>query len=235
MIELKQVSKKYENGAIGLDGISLFIEKGEFVFLTGTSGSGKSTLLRLLMKEISPTEGQIIINGKDVTHLKRRQVTRLRRDLGVVFQDFRLLSDRTVYENIAFAMKVLGKSNQEIRRKVPLVLKLVDLLKKAKCYPHELSGGEQQRVAIARAIINESPILIADEPTGNLDPTTSLEIMRCLEKINQRGVTVLMATHDKEIVNTFQKRVVEIGDGRIVKNLFKGGYDETVEYIKLLN
>lgn len=236
MIELKQVSKKYDNGAVGLDNINLFIKEGDFIFLTGSSGSGKSTLLRLLMKEIEPTSGQIIINNKDVTKLKRRQISTLRRDLGVVFQDFRLLPDKTVFGNVAFAMQVLGKSPKEIRKNVAAALRLVGLIKKAKCYPNELSGGEQQRVAIARAIVNNSPILIADEPTGNLDPATSLEIMECLEAINKKNnVTILMATHDQAIVDKFRKRVVEIKNGKIVKNLYEGGYHETVEYAKLLS
>lgn len=218
MIKLKNVSKEYSNGAKGLNDISLEIEKGEFVFITGNSGSGKSTLLRLLMKEIEPTSGKIIINKKDITRFKKRHIPYLRREMGIVFQDFRLLSDKTVYENVAFAMQIVQASSKDIRRTVPLVLGLVGLGHKAKCYPNELSGGEQQRVAIARAIVNNCPILIADEPTGNLDPNISWEIMSSLESINRRGVTVIVATHEKHIVDQMNKRVIEIRDGIIYKD-----------------
>ena len=218
MIKLKNVSKEYSNGAKGLDNVSLHIEKGEFIFITGNSGSGKSTLLRLLMKEIEPSSGEIIINNKDITKFKKRHIPYLRREMGIVFQDFRLLSDKTVFENVAFAMKIVQSKNKEIKRTVPLILGLVGLSHKSNCYPDELSGGEQQRVAIARAIVNNSPILIADEPTGNLDPNISWEIMQSLESINQRGVTVIVATHERDIVQKMNRRVIEIKDGIIYKD-----------------
>nr|WP_302599844.1 cell division ATP-binding protein FtsE [uncultured Cellulosilyticum sp.] len=230
MIHLQNVSKVYSNGAVGLNDVSLTIEKGEFVFITGNSGSGKSTFLKLLLKEIEPDHGKIIINNKEITKLKRKQVPYLRRDLGIVFQDFRLLPNKTVYENVAFAMQIVGASSREIRKNVPMVLGLVGLARKARCYPNELSGGEQQRTALARAIVNNNPILIADEPTGNLDPATSWEIMNCLQDINKRGVTIIMATHEREIVNALKKRVIEISEGQISKDVYEGGYDDEVEY-----
>lgn len=230
MIYLNNVTKTYPNGTVGLKPTSLAIEKGEFVFVTGNSGSGKSTLLKLMLKEIEPTHGRIIINDRDITKLKRKQVPYYRRDVGVVFQDFRLLPNKTVYENVAFAMQVVQASHKEIRRSVPVVLGLVGLAKKARCYPHELSGGEQQRTAIARAIVNNSPILIADEPTGNLDPSTSWEIMSFLQDINLRGVTVIVATHEREIVNTMKKRVIEVSEGMIIKDIHEGGYDDEMAY-----
>lgn len=230
MIQLKGVTKTYSNGVVGLKNISVTIERGEFVFLTGNSGSGKSTFLKMLYREVTPDHGKVIINNRDITKIKKKQIPYLRRDLGMVFQDFRLLPDRTVYENVAFAMEIVGKSRKEIRRSVPVVLGLVGLANKARCYPHELSGGEQQRTALARAIANDNPILIADEPTGNLDPTTSWEIMNCLEEINKRGVTVIIATHEREIVNTMKKRVIEISGGEISKDVREGGYDDELEY-----
>ena len=230
MIELHGVSKVYSNGAIGLSNVNLRIEKGEFVFITGNSGSGKSTFLKMLYKEIEPDHGKIIINNKDITKMKKRQIPYLRRDLGMVFQDFRLLPNKTVYENVAFAMEIVGASSREIRKNVPIVLGLVGLSRKARCYPNELSGGEQQRTALARAIVNNNPILIADEPTGNLDPATSWEIMSCLQDINKRGVTIIMATHEREIVNTLKKRVIEISNGQISKDIDGGGYDDEIEY-----
>ena len=230
MIHLQNVSKVYSNGAVGLNDVSLTIEKGEFVFITGNSGSGKSTFLKLLLKEIEPDHGKIIINNKEITKLKRKQVPYLRRDLGIVFQDFRLLPNKTVYENVAFAMQIVGASSREIRKNVPMVLGLVGLARKARCYPNELSGGEQQRTALARAIVNNNPILIADEPTGNLDPATSWEIMNCLQDINKRGVTIIMATHEREIVNALKKRVIEISEGQISKDVYEGGDDDEVEY-----
>ncbi len=233
MIELRDVSKVYSNGAVGLDNVSLTLEKGEFVFLTGNSGSGKSSLLKLLFKEIEPDKGKIIVNKEDITKLKRRQIPYLRRDLGMVFQDFRLLPNKTVYENVAFAMKIVGSSAREIRKNVPIVLGLVGLSRKARCYPNELSGGEQQRTALARAIVNNSPVLIADEPTGNLDPATSWEIMTCLSDINKRGVTIIMATHEREIVNTMKKRVIEISNGRVSKDVYEGGYDDEAQYSEI--
>ena len=230
MIYLNNVSKTYPNGTVGIKPTSLSIEKGEFVFITGNSGSGKSTLLKLMLKEIEPTHGKISINNKEITKLRRRQVPYLRRDIGVVFQDFRLLPTKTVYENVAFAMQVVQATNKEIRRAVPVVLGLVGLAKKARCYPHELSGGEQQRTAIARAIVNNSPILIADEPTGNLDPATSWEIMTLLQDINLRGVTVIVATHEREIVNVMKKREIEVNSGMIVKDIYEEGYEDEMEY-----
>ncbi|OOB80132.1 MAG: cell division ATP-binding protein FtsE [Epulopiscium sp. Nuni2H_MBin003] len=224
MIELTGVSKTYSNGAVGLHSTSLYIDKGEFVFLTGNSGSGKSTILRLILKEISPSHGRINVNNKDITKISRSKIPYYRREVGVVFQDFRLLQNKTVYDNIAFAMQVIGSSKKEIMKRVPTVLNLVGLAKKSKCYPNELSGGEQQRTAIARAIVNNSPILVADEPTGNLDPTTAWDIMSLLKDINSRGVTVVVATHEKDIVNEMQKRVIEVLDGRIVKDKYSGGY-----------
>lgn len=230
MIYLNNVSKTYPNGTVGIKPTSLSIEKGEFVFITGNSGSGKSTLLKLMLKEIEPTHGKISINNKEITKLKRKQVPYLRRDIGVVFQDFRLLPNKTVYENVAFAMQVVQASNKEIRRAVPVVLGLVGLAKKARCYPHELSGGEQQRTAIARAIVNNSPILIADEPTGNLDPATSWEIMSLIQDINLRGVTVIVATHEREIVNLMKKREIEVSGGMIARDINEGGYENEMEY-----
>lgn len=230
MIQLQGVSKVYSNGAVGLNNVSLNIERGEFVFITGNSGSGKSTLLKMLYKEVDPDHGKITINKRNVTKMKRKQIPYLRRDLGMVFQDFRLLPNKTVYENVAFAMEIVGASSREIRKNVPIVLGLVGLAKKARCYPNELSGGEQQRTALARAIVNNNPILIADEPTGNLDPATSWEIMNCLQDINMRGVTIIMATHEREIVNTMKKRVIEISNGKISKDVHEGGYDDEMEY-----
>lgn len=226
MIRLQNVTKIYPNGTTAMQNVSLTIEKGEFVFIVGNSGSGKSTLIKMLLKEVEPTDGRIIINNRDITKMKRRHIPYLRRDIGIVFQDFRLLSNKTVYDNVAFAMQVIEASAKEIRRTVPVILGLVGLAKKARCYPKELSGGEQQRTALARAIVNNSPILIADEPTGNLDPGTAWEIMKLLQDINRRGVTVVIATHEKEIVNTLRKRVIEIHDGQIVRDLVEGGYDD---------
>lgn len=230
MIYLKNVSKTYPNGTVGLKPTNLTIERGDFVFVTGNSGSGKSTLLKLMLKEVEPTHGKIKINDREITKLRRNQIPYYRRDIGIVFQDFRLLPNKTVYENVAFAMQVVQASPKEIRRSVPVVLGLVGLAKKARCYPHELSGGEQQRTAIARAIVNNSPILIADEPTGNLDPSTSWEIMNFLQDINMRGITVIIATHEREIVNAMKKRVIEVNEGMIIKDTREGGYDDEMEY-----
>lgn len=226
MIQLQHVSKTYSNGAIGLKNINLKVEKGEFIFIVGNSGYGKSTLLKLLMKELEPTEGKIWVNGKDITRCKRRHVPKLRRSMGVVFQDFRLLPKKTIYENVAFAMEVTESSIRDIRRNVPMALSLVGLANKARAYPHELSGGEQQRAALARAIVNNPALLLADEPTGNLDPKTSWEIMKLLRDINHRGTTVMIATHDKEIVNTMQQRVVTLDNGGIIRDIKKGGYSD---------
>lgn len=198
MIELKNVTKEYSKGHAALNGVSVKIEKGEFVFIVGDSGSGKSTLIRLIMKELDPTEGTIIVNGQNLNRMKHRNIAKYRRGLGVVFQDFRLLNDRNVYENIAFALRVTETPSRVIKRKVPAALSLVGLAQKYKSNPKELSGGEQQRVAIARAIVNEPAILLADEPTGNLDPTNSWEIMSLLKEANDRGTTVLVVTHNQE-------------------------------------
>lgn len=224
MILLSNVTKTYPNGSTALDDVSFFIERGEFVFIVGPSGSGKSTLIKLLMHEEVPTDGQVIINNKDIGKLKRREIPYLRRSMGVVFQDFRLLSNKTVYENVAFAMDIIGASRKEIRRQVPNVLSLVGLSHKAKSYPKELSGGEQQRVALARALVNNPAFLIADEPTGNLNPKVAMEIMELLDNINKRGTTIIMATHAKEIVDTMKKRVIAIEDGKIVRDESRGGY-----------
>ena len=224
MILLSNVTKTYPNGSTALDDVSFLIERGEFVFIVGPSGAGKSTLIKLLMHEETPTSGQVIINNKDIGKLKRREVPYLRRSMGVVFQDFRLLSNKTVFENVAFAMDIIGASRKEIRKQVPTVLSLVGLSHKAKSYPRELSGGEQQRVALARALVNNPAFLIADEPTGNLNPKVAMEIMELLDNINKRGTTVIMATHAKDIVDTMKKRVIAIEDGKIVRDESRGGY-----------
>ncbi len=219
------VSKKFGDGFRALHNVSIKIENGEFVFLVGQSGAGKSTLIKLLLKEISADSGSIIINNKDISKLKRREIPYLRRNIGVVFQDFRLLQDKTVYENVAFAMEVIEAPAKDIRRKVPIILSLVGLSKKSDLYPHQLSGGEQQRVSLARAMVNGPSILIADEPTGNLDPDTSWEIMKNLNEINHRGTTVLMATHAKDIVDSMKKRVIEIEEGKVIRDEKRGGYE----------
>ena len=224
MIELDQVSKTYPGDVQALKGVSLNIQKGEFVFVVGPSGSGKTTLFRLLLKEIEPTSGAIYINDRNIGKLKRRQIPKFRRGVGVVFQDFRLLKDRTVYENIAFAQRVVGAPGRLIRRNVTTMLKLVGLEDKANSRPGELSGGEQQRVALARALVNNPPLLLADEPTGNLDPRNSFEIMKLLEEINKRGTTVVVVTHNREIVEQLQKRVITMSHGTIVSDEKKGGY-----------
>ncbi len=225
MIEFKNVSKVYDTGTEAVHNANFKIDKGEFVFLVGSSGSGKSTLIKLILKEEEPTRGNIIINGKDTTFLKPKRVPFLRRSMGVVFQDFRLLPDKTVYENVAFAMYIVKATPRHIRRQVPMVLSLVGLSAKAKMYPNELSGGEQQRVALARALVNNPSMIIADEPTGNLDPDTAWEIMNLLNDINLRGTTVVMATHAKNIVDAMNKRVIHIDKGNIVSDR-KGGYEE---------
>ena len=214
MIRLSDVVKEYESGTTALKGISLRIEDGEFVFLVGPSGSGKSTIIKLLTGEIVPTSGQIAVNGFSLTNIAERQIPLLRRSVGVIFQDFRLIEKKTVYENLGFAMRAVGSSPREIKKRIPYVLELVGLEEKTDRYPNELSGGEQQRVAIARALINNPSTIIADEPTGNLDPARSLEIMRLLERINQLGTTMVVVTHEKDLVNQFKKRVVTSdGDG----------------------
>lgn len=225
MIEFKDVSMVYDNGVKALDNINLTIEKGEFVFLVGSSAAGKSTMVKLMMREIIATEGDVIIGGTNLGNLKRRKIPLFRRSIGVVFQDFRLLPNKTAYENVAYAMEIIGTRKNVIKETVPQVLSLVGLTGKEKMYPHELSGGEQQRVALARAIVNGPEVLIADEPTGNLDPETSNEIMQIIDGINKRGTTVIMATHAEKIVDSMQKRVIEINHGIISRDEKQGGYN----------
>ena len=224
MIALENVSKSYSTGAPAIKGISLKIENGEFVFIVGNSGSGKSTLIKLLMKELEPTSGKIYVNGRFLNNMRRRKIADHRRDIGVVFQDFRLLRDRNVYENIAFAQRVVETPIRVIRRRVPAMLALVGLSEKYRSYPKELSGGEQQRVALARALVNNPSILLADEPTGNLDPKNSWEIMKLLEEINKRGTTVVVVTHNREIVDAMNKRVITMHKGVVLSDEKKGGY-----------
>lgn len=224
MIRFENVSKKYATGTEAVRDVDLEIEKGEFAFIIGQSGCGKSTLMKMLLKEIEPTTGRIYINGRDITHLSKKKIPYLRRSMGIVFQDFRLLQDKTVYENVAYAMRVIETNSRTIKKQVPNALSLVGLLHKAKMYPEELSGGEQQRVAVARAIVNNPMMLIADEPTGNLDPDTAWEIMSLLNDINRRGTTVVVATHSKEIVDKMQKRVISIEQGVIHSDIKKGVY-----------
>ena len=226
MITLENVSKSYAKGQPALNDVSLHIDKGEFVFIVGNSGSGKSTLIKLLLKELEPTSGTIIVNDQNLGKMKRRKVPKYRRGVGVVFQDFRLLKDRNVYENVAFAQRVIERPNRVIKKRVPEILTLVGLPEYYKSFPRELSGGEQQRVALARALVNRPNILLADEPTGNLDPKNSLEIMKLLEEINERGTTVLVVTHNREIVNSFRKRVITMRKGVIVSDEEEGGYLE---------
>ena len=221
MIELKEVTKEYAKGIAALNGVRLKIEQGEFVFIVGDSGSGKSTLIRLLLKELEPTSGKIVVMGKDLGKLKHKAIPYYRRKMGVVFQDFRLLQDRNVYENIAFALRVTETPTRVLKKKVPAALSLVGLAQKYKSNPKELSGGEQQRVAIARAIVNEPSILLCDEPTGNLDPVNSWEIMKLLEEANQRGTTVVVVTHNHEIVEAMKKRVITMQKGNIVSDTKK--------------
>jgi cell division transport system ATP-binding protein len=225
MIELKDVTMEYQKGVMALNGVNLSIDQGEFVFIVGDSGSGKSTLIKLLLKEIEPTSGEIIVNGQNLGKLRSNKIAKYRRGLGVIFQDFRLLNDRNIYDNIAFAQRVVETPLRTIKKKVPAALSLVGLAQKYKAFPTELSGGEQQRVAIARAIINEPMIVLADEPTGNLDPTNSWEIMKLLEEANEKnGTTIVVVTHNQDIVNEMKKRVVTMKKGVIVSDEKKGGY-----------
>ena len=226
-VECIDVRKIYQMGEVQIkaaDGINFSIEKGEFVFLIGATGAGKSSLMKLLLREEKPDEGQVFINGVDIVKLRGRQIPKFRRGIGVVFQDFRLLPDRTVYENVAFAMQVVGAKTKTIKKIVPQVLSLVGLEDKANVKPDQLSGGEQQRVSMARALVNNPPLLIADEPTGNLDPETSEEIMDLLERINRLGTTVIVVTHAKELVNRMQKRVVTLEKGKLIRDAKQGGY-----------
>jgi cell division transport system ATP-binding protein len=224
MIEFRNVTKVYEDNNTALKNINLTIKKGEFIFLVGPSGSGKSTFIKLLIKEIPVTSGNIFVAGRNICNLKASRVPQLRRNIGYVFQDFKLLPNKTIFENIAFALEVIGKPSYVIKVQVPQVLKLVGLANKLNSYPHQLSAGEQQRVSIARAFVNRPPILLADEPTGNLDPATSEGIMRLLSRINLIGTTVTMATHDKSIVNSMRRRVVELEEGEIIRDQKRGVY-----------
>ena len=224
MIHMKNVTKVYENGAVALNNINVDIRKGEFVFLVGSSGAGKSTFIKMLFREVLPSSGILTVNGRDVIRMANKEVPYLRRSLGVIFQDYRLLPEKTVYENISFAMQVIEAPRRLMQRSVNSVLDIVGLRDKYKCFPHQLSGGEQQRVAIARAIVNNPAIVIADEPTGNLDPETSWGIMDIVQRINAAGTTIVMATHDKTIVDAMQRRVIAIEDGQIVRDEAQGGY-----------
>ena len=224
IIAMDHVSKQYSTGVEALSDVSICIHKGEFVFVVGKSGSGKSTFIKLLLKELNPTEGRIFVGGRQVTNLKRKQVSLYRRKIGVVFQDFRLLKNKTVFEKVAFAQEIIGMTKRDIARNVPIMLEMVGLKGKEKMYPHELSGGEQQRVAIARALINQPTILLADEPTGNLDPKTAWDIMMLLEEVNKMGTTVVVVTHNNDVVDVMQKRVINLEDGVLVRDEKKGGY-----------
>ena len=224
MIDMRDVSKVYENGAMALDHVNVHIDKGEFVFIVGASGAGKSTFIRMLFREVLPSEGSLVVNGQDVVHMEHSDVPFLRRGLGVIFQDYRLLPDKTVTENVAFAMQVIEAPRRKIQHSVNAVLDIVGLRDKYKCFPSQLSGGEQQRVAIARAIANHPALVIADEPTGNLDPETSWDIMDIFKRINADGTTIVMATHDKDIVDAMKRRVIAIEDGHIVRDEAQGAY-----------
>lgn len=225
MIKLEHVSKSYSAGIPALNDVNLDIEEGEFVFVVGNSGSGKSTLIKLLLKELEPTSGTITVNNKKLNKIRRRQIPKFRRNIGVVFQDFRLLKDRNIYDNVAFAQKVIGESNRNIKKNVPSMLSMVGLAAKYRSYPRQLSGGEQQRVAIARALINQPKILLADEPTGNLDNHNAWEIMKLLEEINNKGTTVIVVTHNLEFVKAMKKRVIRIDKGVVVED-GEGGYGD---------
>ncbi len=224
MIRLENVTKLYPGSVKALDDVSFNINKGEFVFIVGGSGSGKTSIIKTLMREIDVTSGHVYVEGVDITRISRRKIPKLRRNLGVVFQDFRLLTNLTVYQNVAFALKMTETPNRIIRKQVPTLLSMVGLLKKAEMKPLELSGGEQQRIALARALANNPPIIIADEPTGNLDPQKSWDIMKLLQEINMKGTTVLVVTHDREIVDAMKKRVIALRNGRVVKDEMKGDY-----------
>jgi cell division transport system ATP-binding protein len=233
VVEFEDVSKVYDGGSVGLEQASMRIGRGEFVFLVGPTGCGKSTCIRLLLKELEPSKGQIRIAGRSFEEIPRSRVPHLRRNIGVVFQDYKLLPNRTVYDNVAYSLQVIGESRQEIRRKVPDILRLVGLSTKLHNYPDQLSGGEQQRVSIARAFVNHPPLLLADEPTGNLDPETSIGIMQLIYRINRTGTTVVVATHDKEMVDKMRRRVIELRDGRIVRDELSGLYrpdESTTEF-----
>ena len=224
MIQMREVSKTYDTGVVALNHVNVDIKKGEFVFVVGPSGAGKSTFIKMLFREELPTEGKLLVNGHDVVHMERSEVPYLRRELGVIFQDYRLLPDKTVFEIVAFALQVIEAPRRTMQRSVNSVLDVVGLRDKYRSFPSQLSGGEQQRVAIARAIVNNPSIVIADEPTGNLDPETSWDIMDIFRRINKAGTTIVMATHDRNIVDTMKKRVIAIEDGRIVRDQQRGGY-----------
>jgi cell division transport system ATP-binding protein len=233
VVEFRDVTKVYDGGSVGLERVSMRIGRGEFVFLVGPTGCGKSTCIRLLMKELDPTKGEISIAGRTLGEIPRGRLPYLRRNIGVVFQDYKLLPNRTVYDNVAYSLQVIGEARQEIRRKVPDILRLVGLSTKLHNFPDELSGGEQQRVSIARAFVNHPPLLLADEPTGNLDPETSIGIMQLIYRINRTGTTVLVATHDKEMVDKMRRRVIELRDGRIIRDEQSGLYrpdESTTEF-----
>ena len=226
VVELRDVSKVYDGGSVGLERATLSIGRGEFVFLVGATGCGKSTCIRLLMKELEASSGDVLIAGKKLNDVDRSKVPYLRRNIGTVFQDFKLLPNRTVYDNVAYALQVIGASRHEIREQVPATLRLVGLSTKLHSYPDQLSGGEQQRVSVARAFVNHPPLLLADEPSGNLDPVTSIGIMQLLYRINKTGTTVVVVTHDREMVDNMQRRVVELYEGRVVRDEISGGYTE---------
>ena len=229
MIRMTDVFKVYANGTKALKGVTFSLDTGEFAFLVGPSGSGKSTVIRLVTGEIAPTDGQVIVNGYDMNRIKMRKMPHLRRTIGVIFQDFRLIDNKSVHENVAFAMRVVGASNKEIRKRVPYVLELVGLEEKMKAKPQELSGGEQQRVVVARALVNNPSLIVADEPTGNLDPARSLEILMLLQRINELGTTVLVVTHEKPLVDRLSQRVIAIDGGRIISDGMDGYYNYEVE------
>jgi cell division transport system ATP-binding protein len=223
-VELRDATVVYPGGNVGLDAASVAIERGEFAFLVGPTGCGKSTFIRLLLREIEPARGQILIAGRDIGALPRKKVPKLRRNIGVVFQDFKLLPNRTVYDNVAYSLQVIGESRSNIKSKVPQILRMVGLSTKLNDYPDELSGGEQQRVSLARAFVNQPPLLLADEPTGNLDPETSLGIMQLIYRINRAGTTVIVATHDSQMVDRMRRRVIEMSEGRVVRDEAGGAY-----------
>lgn len=224
LIHMSNLYKEYENGTVALKNVNIDIEKGEFVFLVGSSGAGKSTFIKMIFREVLPTRGELVVNGRDLVKMKDSEIPYLRRGLGIVFQDYRLLPDKTVYENIAFAMQVIEAPRREMQKRVNSVLDLVGLKEKYRRFPSQLSGGEQQRVAIARAIVNSPMVVIADEPTGNLDPETSWDIMEIFKRINKSGTTIVMATHDKTIVDAMQKRVIAIEGGSVIRDELKGAY-----------
>jgi cell division transport system ATP-binding protein len=232
IVELRDVTQVYPGGHVGLERVSLRVERGEFIFLVGPTGCGKSTFIKLLIRELGPASGEVRIAGRDINVLPSRRVPHLRRRIGTVFQDFKLLPNRTVYDNVAYALQVIGEPRSEIRRTVPEILRLVGLASKIHNYPDELSGGEQQRVSIARAFVNHPPLLLADEPTGNLDPVTSIGIMQLLYRINRTGTTVLVVTHDREMVDKMRRRVVELEGGRVVRDVAAGSYtdESTTEF-----